>query len=180
MKNQFKAPEGWVSELKGHDLHLKHAECELIARNYVKESQGKSEYGISGTTKFLYKGKEYTFDRRGIEDSFYLGDKYSTYKTLDEAMVGELERVRVRIKNLNDQGGLVPVPGTSIQITEKHKSELVERIKSTGSVAIHPSGFGQGYTFSKMLRSRYDQRATAEQCKFFGMSPLFVSQFDCD
>lgn len=160
-------------------LTLTHPECTLHVHLPPNHKSAKS-YGYSGTTEYKYEGMTYTFDRTGVEPSFYFGTRYSSKdKRLSEVVQEQLDRVRAKIAAIKSSGGYVNVPGTGFQITQKRKEELCANLLSRGTIQLTPSGFGTGYTFTTK-KYRYFEPATAEQKKFFGVQTLYVEMMDCD
>lgn len=183
MMDASKLGADWKVELIGNDLYLKHAECNLTIRDVdcQMNSNKTNGYGISGTTNFLYDGTEYTFDRLGIEQSFYFGGEWDSFKSLSEAAQAQVLRVLNRKKQLQEQGGLVTVPGTRIQITRSKQQELTKQLSSKGRISVYPSGFGTGYTFSKKRTSNWCKPASMELAIFFGSTTkLWMDTIDCD
>lgn len=125
-----------------------------------------------------------TFDRRGVDDSFYIDNPRKQYSDEDptpaanEAIKDFLERkipeARARID------GSEAVPGLNGRLASKaQKQELADK----GSVQLYPSGFGTGYHFftGATWANQPDVReASPEQKAFFGVKNLWVSTFDCD
>lgn len=124
-----------------------------------------------------------TFDRYGVEDSFYIENppKWANTNKKPVDIVGEtnatirdfidrkVPEARARIDSKET------VPGLGLLVGDSQKKALL----SKGTLSLTPSGFGTGYTFSTTPR-RYGKPATAEQKKFFGASELWVETFDCD
>ena len=167
----------WTIKQVGDDLHLKHAECDLIIYG---ANQDVNDWGWPGSTNFTYEGSSYSFDRRGIEDSFYMGGKHCKYKTLEEAAEAQVLRVIERKKAIKEEGGYVCIPDTTISITNKRKNELIAQLKNTGVCSVYPRGFGTGYTFTTRRQNRWDNPCSPKHCAFFGVTKLYYSTIDCD
>lgn len=147
-------------------------------------SKRDKTWGDTGITRYKLDGQSYwsSFDRIGVEPSFSLGGKYDTYKTFDEALVGELKRVEDKLARIKAAGGYVSVPNTGFQVTEARKKELIVALKTNGRISLTPSGFGRGYLFlTKANRRQYGIKyATEAQLKFFDVSQLYVLETEHD
>ena len=135
----------------------------------------------SGHTSFTKDGKEYTFDRRAVEDSFYISYERNDEIDLNKMVEKQIERVHESRERTKNEGGNVTVPGTSIEVTVKRKADLSAELKKRKSIQITPAGFGIGYSFTLKRQYRYSSPASLAQKKFFDVDgQLFVDTLDCD
>ncbi|MBI4471438.1 MAG: hypothetical protein HY646_02145 [Acidobacteria bacterium] len=122
------------------------------------------------------KGR-FSFDRRGVEDSFYV-DVGDTVESVDQKIAEQLERVEEARRRLARS---VTVPGLPrpFELSPETLSTYREHLKAGRPVSLTPSGFGIGYSISPR-RSSYAKPASPALAAFFGTGPLFVSEMDCD
>lgn len=140
----------------------------LISRSY---SSGDLS-GISGTTNFKGPdGKWKTFDRRGIESSFY-GNVDNPNKDVKE----QLERIEERKKKLET---MIEIPGWAWKVTPKRLDEIKEKFSKGKSVTFLPRGMGIGYTVSPKRMNQFSTPVPREMSNFFGM-PLYQESIDYD
>lgn len=135
------------------------------------------EISVNGHT--CYKAADggwRTFDRRGVEDSFYLGgwsdEPIDVSKTLKE----QLERIE---KAKETSKKMVKIPGFGYSIHQDNLDAVKKKIQSGGSHTFTPAGFGTGHVLSTR-RSRWGKLMPAETAKFFGVPALYDEQFDHD
>jgi hypothetical protein len=163
-------------------LVLEHKDkyCTIAVHDALGESSAKVK-SFSGTTDYTYNGHEYSFDRHGIESSFYIETKKSkfAYKNLTDAVNGELLRVKNRLAELDKSGGIITVPGTGLMLTQKKRQEYTARFKDNLPVSIYPSGFGTGYHLTTTPHP-YSRKAPREMCNFFDVPVLHYTTIDCD
>jgi hypothetical protein len=136
--------------------------------------------GGSGTTKFKVNNNWLTFDRRGVEDSFYWKE-FSGKELRDfNAMILDQSR-RVREAREFHQTAL-KVPDVGFSVSPDRLKALQKEIKTLGYVTFHPSGFGTGYRVVKKSHNRFggSRRASADLEKFLECAPLWIETFDCD
>lgn len=131
----------------------------------------------SGHTSFTTEKGIRTFDRTGVEDSFtvyYHDDLASVQAKLNE----QLNRVAASRERMK---AMVNIPGMTFLTTPEGKAEIAAKLRSNKSHSFTPSGFGTGYRlYSGRQQSRYDNRAKPETEEFFGVSPIWMQQMDCD
>jgi hypothetical protein len=194
--DESKLPAGWMvkygegdfedadrsDELK-HILLTNEAEQITIGVNYGA-GRHKSYDMADGHVTFVDGKKEYTYDRLGVDDSFYVSYKKKDYTSndLNAIILEQVERVHTSRERDKNEGGRVSVPGTNIEVTKARQAELSATLQSGKYVQITPSGFGTGYSFTRGQRYQYSKRASAAQMAFFGITDgrLFVDTLDCD
>lgn len=119
----------------------------------------------------------FCFDRRGIEDSFYI-DKRDMDK-LDVIIKEQLQRIEGRLAMSKATGPRIPVPGTEFAITQARKDEITASLRMHKLVALTPSGFGTGLTLTVRPQGPWSRRQP-ELEKFFGVSSIYGTTFDHD
>jgi hypothetical protein len=154
----------------------------------------KNKLSISGTTKFKDGGIWYSFDRRGIEDSFYMeqeskkeiadSKKRGWYRPESDIHNGGQEMLEKQIKRAKDymegQKGKLTVPHYGHRVSPERKEEIKKKILGNGHT-FAPSGMGTAYHVSTRQTSRFDSKVPAEVAKFFGIDrQLYASHQDWD
>lgn len=137
--------------------------------------------GGFGTTSFKVGDGWRTFDRRGVEDSFYWKPfSFEKGKKIDfKALFAEhLERIE---KRRDYHKTAITVPDIKFTVSPERLVTLKTELNKRGYISFHPSGFGTGYNILKRSTRRYGvRRGSADLEKFFGISPLFIESLDCD
>lgn len=135
--------------------------------------------GGSGTTKFRVKDGWRTFDRRGVEDSFYWKpwNKHSKID-FDDLLKRQFERIEQSRKYHETA---IKVPDIGFTIAPESLKALKSQLLNKGYITFTPSGFGTGYNIVRRSNRRFGvRRGSTELEKFFGVSPLFIESMDCD
>jgi hypothetical protein len=149
----------------------------------------KGNLDVIGTTNYKYNGSWYTFDRRGVENSFYM-------TTADESKVnyfvcGELiteesvnKMVEVQIAKCKEAverlSNTLVVPQFGHHVTEERRKEIATKLKKGGCHTFAPSGFGTAHVVS-MKRTRWSKPVKKEVSEFFGINAkLFCVDQDWD
>lgn len=134
---------------------------------------------ISGTGSTCYKeddGSWRTFDRLGIDSSFYIGgygsDKIDVVATVEQQLK-RIDEAKERSKKM------VPIPGFGYSLHQDVLEEVKKKIQKGGSHTFTPSGFGTGHILSAK-RGRYCTQLSAETAKFFGVAAIYDQTFDHD
>ncbi len=133
---------------------------------------------ISGSGHTAYKdesGTWRTFDRRGVDDSFYLG----AYGDNDVNLVvqKQIERVasaRERSKQM------VQIPGFGFRIHQDQVEAVKKKLQSGGSHTFTPAGFGTGHRLSTKRTASWSKPLPPETAEFFGVRQLWDEHFDHD
>lgn len=137
--------------------------------------------GGSGSTSFFVYGRGWlTFDRHGVEDSFYYlplwkGDKRPP---VSEMLSEQLTRIEERRKYYTN-AIIIPEIGHSVSPEGLAKMKEAFKKSKTAYQSFYPSGFGTGYVVSRKPGS-FAKRAVKELEDFIGIAPLYVSTFDAD
>jgi hypothetical protein len=149
-----------------------------IIVNYDTKT-GHKYGGFSGHTHFELDGKWSTFDRYGVEDSFYLDFETGD---LNVKVTEQLKRIKEKRDRVAEGGGFITLPQVGYRVTRKWVEQAILTLRSGKTVSLHPSGFGTGYTlFSKLAgRKRWGAKyASEELCKVLaptGERIFFISQ----
>jgi len=139
---------------------------------------------VVGTTNFVSDGKGFTFDRVGIDNSFYLGENEwdKKFEEANEVLTGEIEKAEKAIIRKMDAVDVPGMPGINISL--KQKEEAIERLKKGEVQTFTPSGMGVGYRIckykTKMYSGSWARKATKVMCSFFEVPSLWVETLDCD
>lgn len=191
-------PEGWTGAFGDDSWWGNAGKIERI--NYEIASPDGTikmifRMGGPGTTKFRVGDKWYSFDRAGVDDSFYW--KHCWERELNEhkkpvdlaAVIREqLERVKDR-KAFHERA--IDVPEIGFRIDPAKKAGLIEKLRDpAGHITFTPSGFGTGYTIARFNHvtangtkiagfARWRRVSNALE-DFFGVGPLWIERFDCD
>jgi len=181
---KFPVPDGFTTEWRDNYLG-----CGW--RVFVMTKPNDTEFiflpGGSGTTNFETKDGRRTFDRRGVDDSFYWKG-YSFFKRatkrpladVKQILDEQLERI-AKSRTFHETALKVPQIGHSV--SPDALTTYKAKLKAGKHITFTPSGFGTGYNVvtRKPARPWWGvQRATPELEKFFDHSPLWVESFDCD
>jgi hypothetical protein len=143
----------------------------------LKPYLGKSIIVWSGHVNYTHNGSTFSYDRLGVEDSFYNGHRYD--KSPNEQITEQLARIeesRGRIDNS------VRVPSPIDRLIDKdrlEKTRIEFKTKKNAAYSSHPGGFGTMYTVMKQS-SRFSNRAPKEIEEFFGYSPLYIHTDEMD
>jgi hypothetical protein len=121
-----------------------------------------------------------TFDRRGIEDSFYVNNPDQSFsdegdpnqqvnETIQDFITKRIPESRERLKNSET------IPGIGLMTTPEKKAKLLKE----GRVEFVPGGFGTGYVFTTKATPG-SRPASPAQKEFFNTPTLYVETFDYD
>lgn len=132
-----------------------------------------------GHTGYGFGEKRYTFDRLGVEDSFYI-DTF-TKEAITSIFSEQIARVDASIKRLAD----LQANGTELDFgpirrtyMKKDLDNIITRLKSGLPWTWTPAGFGTGYVFSTK-RLSYSSPAS-DALKTAVGRPVYYSKIDCD
>ena len=137
-----------------------------------------------GHVSFTSEQGTRTFDRRGVDDSFYIDNPRKQFSledptrdtnaTIQDFIDRKVPEARARI------AGSEQVPGLNGRLaTKAQKQQLLDK----GTLDLYPSGFGTGYHFmtsAAWANQPGVREGSEEQKRFFGVKNLWVSTFDCD
>lgn len=132
----------------------------------------------SGHTSFDTKLGRRTFDRRGVDDSFYVDD-VDTVETVNEKVKRQIEKVAESVSRLARS---MSVPKWGFSVTPEQLDEIKAKLNKGQSHTFTPAGFGTGYVISKpgRKRNRWAKPAPQEIVDFFGVGRLEYDTLDCD
>ena len=129
------------------------------------------------STLYKAKGKTFTFDRIGVDDSFY----YETIRQLPKQVEEQRERVKAAQERLanTESFSLGPV---SLMLSPESLQTIVDKLKAGKTHTYHPSGFGTGYYFSTnpKIKNRWDTAKASAQLENLVGAKVYVSQYDAD
>ncbi len=170
-------PEGFTSKFETENLWKDEKQEVFVIK--ADKIEMRFEQSGCGHTNFLIGDTWCSFDRRGVEDSFYHLPMWDDDDTpdLNEIITDQLERIKLAISN---HAEAIEVPGIPFTVSPSRYAALKKSLKAKGGRAdFMPSGFGSGYTITNRSVAG-SKRASAETEKFFEISPLFISKFDAD
>lgn len=134
----------------------------------------------SGHTDFDTAQGRKTFDRRGIDDSFYV-EEGQTLEQVAETMNEQLEKVKASRERIANS---VPVPGLpgSFLVTPEKREEISKLLNAGKTHSFTPGGMGTGYQlYTGRRQSHFDSVAPKQLREFFGVTKaLFYRMLDCD
>ena len=173
-------PPGFTAEFTTEDWGWYKAEpMEVFVLTKPDDSELRFDQNGCGHTKFKRGTGWMSFDRTGVEDSFYHHAMWKEDKhnyDVNQIVAEQLERIAKRRVYYETAVG---IPGIPFTVAPEAVESLKQRLKKVGQISFTPSGFGTGYVISKR-RSSYAQPASQEMATFFGVSKLWVSTLDCD
>ncbi len=137
----------------------------------------------SGHVSFSTSQGTRTFDRYGVEDSFYI-DNPLKWGTTDDVVEKANEQILAFIETkIPEARARVDrserIPGIPFDVTPETKARVTEQLKAGTPYRFMPSGFGTGYVLSTK-RTRYSKRAERATEKFLSVTPVYVETFDAD
>jgi len=167
------------------NLSLKSESVEVIFRAGFY----KNKLRITGTTNFKEGESWYTFDRRGIDDSFNMEQrskkeiacdkKHGWYRPDTYTQNGGQKMLEQQIKRaeerIEEMKGKLTVPHYGHRISKERKEEIRKKILGRGHT-FAPSGMGIAYHVSTRRTSRWDSEVPAEVAKFFGINKKLYAQ----
>jgi hypothetical protein len=180
--SKMKLPEGFTGAFDADERY-----GGTVWHSFIVKGPGvefKFGQGGDGHTRFEVEGKGwFSFDRTGVEDSFYWlplfhGDDARGLEAggCEAIMAEQLERIAQRREY---HLSAVAVPGIPFSVAPAGIADLQARLKKQGRIDFMPSGFGTGYIVTQRA-TQNAKRASVELEKFLGVAPLFVSTFDAD
>jgi hypothetical protein len=124
----------------------------------------------------------YTFDRTGVDDSFYLSAPCDWDKDgldLTKKVQEQLDRIRERLAKSLAAGPRIDIPHTGFSVTQGGKVKITERLLGGQGYSLTPSGFGRGLNLRTRRTSHWD-KYRPDLAAFFGVPEVWVSEFDHD
>lgn len=150
-----------------------------IEINFLEGDANAYDLG-TGHVSFTSSQGTRTFDRRGVEDSFYVFNPSRNYSTADPT-----EGLNTTIQDFIDRkvpesrariDGQEPTPGLHGRLVSEDQKQMLRDGKP---LQLMPSGFGIGYGLSQNWHEGA-REGSDEQKRFFGVKTLWISEFDCD
>lgn len=141
-----------------------------------KPDNSKFSVGADGHTTFQKPGSKgmSSFDRTGIEDSFYLDKKESA----TEKVRGEIERIKSSVRVSKT---MVDVPDTGYRVTPTRLEEMKSILRGKmGYVDLHPYGMGTGTRISARKLTPHDKPGSEKLAKALGQKRVYISTFEYD
>lgn len=140
------------------------------ARNF------SSTFDICGHVDFEVDGSWFTFDRRGISDSFYCQDEPGFFYTVDEIVEEQLKHIQESIERKKRS---VAVPSLPYSVTPEVKSMVAAKLKAGQSYMFTPAGMGVAHQVS-CRNTAHSAPGSAELAEFFGVDRVFITTQDWD
>lgn len=169
----------WEEDSSWFDGESRKFERYVLA-NATDQIEFHFNLGGGGTTKFkVADGSTRTFDRRGVEDSFYWAAfdyKGAETPVMSEVFAAQLERIAKSRKFFETS---VVIPQIGFSTSPEGLAKLKKTLQAKGHQTFTPSGFGTGYTLSGKSMG-FGSRATPALEEFLGISPVYVQSMDCD
>ncbi len=175
---QVTVPQGFVASMEVEDLWKNCSQQVFVLKS--DDIEIRFDQNGCGHTIYSYGGRKYTFDRRGIEDSFYHLPLWGGDESYDLNLIiaEQLDRVTKSLKIIAKS---IDVPGVPFTTTPERLEHMKKQLKSGGQVSFTPQGFGTGYIISYGAKHHSDaKRAPKATEDFFGVSSLYISTFDAD
>lgn len=161
----------WVLELTTSDVKVS-----------IDFSGDRTSFALAnGHVSFKAPDGWRSYDRYGVEDSFYISNPLMDREPGDPiAQTNEVIRrfIEERIpESLARIARSESVPGIPFSVTPEQKVKISKKLRAGQTHSFMPSGFGTGYTLSP----KSDRYSTpdAKLKKFFGVG-VWVSTFDAD
>jgi hypothetical protein len=152
-----------------------------IAILVVPSSEDDTYFAATGHTYFTTPQGRFSFDARGVSDSFYI-EPEDTHLAVEYELAKQVEKVaEVRTRHATS----VEVPGLPTGrwlVTPEQRAEISATLQGGGTHSFTPAGFGVGYQISAK-RSRLNnwaQPGSAALAAFFSVPNIFVMSLDCD
>lgn len=182
--------EGFEESIKLDSTHFDGKTYEL--KNRILENKDFKvrfiyQGGGVGTTEYWYEpagkpGFWASFDRRGVDNSFYWieqgkPDRCKTTAEMIEVFKEQIERV----KKMRDYATTaIQIPEIGFSVSPDGKVKHLAALQLYGYTQFTPSGFGTGYTISKRKQHSYSKPASQALIDFWGVGSLYISTMDCD
>ena len=148
-------------------------------------SFGNNGIEAAGHTDFKTGTGWMSFSRRGIDDSFYVGE-YGDVKDLAQINGLVAKQVQKALKRIDSYQGAATVAlgqgAGTFTLTPKRLAEAKKTLASGKSFTLTPGGFGTGYVIStRRFRGRYGVgQAPRETAQLLGVRALYWEAFDHD
>jgi len=127
-------------------------------------------------TRYKAAGSEFSFDRLGVEASFY----FESLDILRKQFQEQVERARKAQQRLasSTKCNLGPV---TLFMTQEAIDNMIATLKAGKVHSYHPSGFGTGYQFSiRNISNRYDRAKASKELELLVGHKVYITAFDAD
>lgn len=144
----------------------------------LKPYLGKSVIVWNGHVNYTHNGGHYSYDRRGVEDSFYNGNRFD--ENPNDQITEQLARIEASRGRIDDS---VEIPVIGRLINKGTLEDVKQGFKKGAIYSSYPSGFGTAYNISpKRSKHAIDRayRASEKLEKFFEHSPLYITENEMD
>ncbi len=189
----IKAPEGFAascfSRKEGFGQWERETQVLLFTQEGVKievvfhsvtAEADEFDFPASGHVTFTTSQGSFSFDRIGVEDSFYVTG-LDTPESVSKKLVEQVKRIE-ETKNRHARSETVPTLG--FVVTPERKSKMIADLKAGKPISFMPSGFGTGYRLwpgsAGKKVPRWSKPAPVSLCKFFDARLLFIEEVECD
>lgn len=149
------------------------------------ELYNSPDEGLTGTghTDFMNRGFRSTYDRRGIDDSFYVEGGASVAEIV-ECINREVREQLARIEKSRAHAlASTPAPGLGHLLTPEQRAEIGKKLTRGGSHLFRPSGMGTAYeATTKRPRDRFGWKAADPKLsEYLGVKgPIYLIMHDYD
>jgi len=175
----IKIVDGWTGGFEDYEFYGKPMWKVFVLKNDALEIELRFDQHGAGHTNFIADGTSMTFDRLGIEDSFYWlpwGERDDGDYDLNHIVAAQLDRIA---EFLAVSDTLIPVPGLPYSVAPDKLERMKNTLAEGGSVTLSPAGMGTAHRLTTR-RTRDAKYASKALRDFFVCDELFVSTIDWD
>lgn len=168
----------WVLSLISESIKIKLNFVMKTPKDIFKfeKEDGMTAFAICGHVDFKADENWFSFDSRGISDSFYAHDGDDP----NELIQKQITRCKEAIERKKNQFKIPGFP-ISIYLTEEKRQEIIKKLKSGEDYLFTPGGMGTAYRcYLGSKKNRYDIILSQEVSDFFGVKQIHASQLDWD
>jgi len=172
--------ETWPGEADVPVVTLAHEDAIKIAVRLFNADATPGQAAGAGSTSFGTAHGWRTFDRAGVEDSFYV-EAEDTAAAVDEKVAAQVARVAESRERIARSEAVPGLPGNWL-VTPERKAEIRARLAGGGTHQFQPAGFGTGYAVRTRRAPGYAP-LPRETAAFFGLPGgvhLYAMPLDCD
>lgn len=174
-REDVREPQGWDPEPSFPAVQFVGHAGQTTVKVVIADVTSEWSVG-SGHTAFTTCKGSFSFDRHGVEDSFYVQAE-DTVAVVDTKVRDQIERV-VAARARHEVSETVPFVGHVV--TPARKAEIAAALRAGRTHNFTPSGFGTGYAVSAKPSGRFVRQAPPEMAAFFGVPRLYYETFDHD
>jgi hypothetical protein len=172
--DKLKVPNGWIGTMYQHGDELEYTVTNSIDIKIHFYSSGR------GKTAFKVDKGWLTFDRHGVEASFYHMSLFNGDKPdpINDIFAAQLKRIAERQEYYKTAIQIPTLPHTT---SPEGLPKLKEQLKKSGQLMFNPAGFGTGYHLStKRTKQWGERRADPELEKFLDQTPIWLTTVEMD